>query len=36
MTVQKYLSPVGQDVTRLGGLGVDIPCSDYPHGTYGL
>ncbi|KAK9837070.1 hypothetical protein WJX81_000274 [Elliptochloris bilobata] len=32
VTVAKYLTPGGYDVSASGGLMPDVACSDYPHG----
>lgn len=31
VTVAKYLTPNGYDITRAGGIAPDKACRDYPH-----
>jgi hypothetical protein len=33
LTVAKYLSPTGFDISRRGGLPPDISCHDFPRGS---
>ncbi len=35
LTVAKYLTPAGYDITRQGGLQPDLACDDFPHGVFG-
>jgi C-terminal processing protease CtpA/Prc len=34
LTVAKYLTPGGYDITRQGGLQPDLACDDFPHGVF--
>jgi hypothetical protein len=34
LTVAKYLTPRGYDITKKGGLRPDLACDDFPHGIF--
>ena len=36
LTVAKYLTPSGYDITRQGGIRPDAVCHDHPRGLTGL
>jgi hypothetical protein len=34
LTIAKYLTPDGYDITKQGGMAPDLLCDDYPHGIF--